>query len=108
MLPDSNSGQAKLLEDYEDYYDRSIGLRVMENNTLRAQLEEKADAVSQLRARHTRWVRIALALVATVVILLLELAAPGATLAYAASLSFSTGDVVSHAAGMLLVWWMCR
>ena len=108
MMPDSNSAQSKLLDDYEDYYDRSISLRVMENNTLRTQLEEKVQAVSQIGARHTRSVRIAWALVATVVVLLLEIAAPGATLAYAASLSFTTGDVMSHAAGMLLVWWMCR
>ena len=108
MLPGDDSAQAKLLEDYEDYYDRSIGLRVMENNTLRVQLEEKVADIKELAGRHARWTKVTWVLLSMVFILFTENIAPGAMLRYASSVSFTPGDVTSHLAGMLLVWWFCR
>lgn len=108
MLPGDDSAQAKLLDDYEDYYDRSIGLRVMENNTLRVQLEEKVADIKELASRHARWTRVTWVLVGMVLILFTENIAPGAMLRYVSSVSFTAGDVTSHLAGMLLVWWLCR
>lgn len=108
MLPGDDSAQAKLLDDYEDYYDRSIGLRVMENNTLRVQLEEKAADIKSLASRHARWTRATWVLLSLVMMLFIENVAPGAMLHYVSSMSFTAGDVTSHAAGMLVVWWFCH
>ena len=107
MLPDDGA-QAKLLEDYEDYYDRSIKLRVMENQTLREQLDEQAASVKAMAGQHVKWVRGMWCMTAVALFSLSEMLFPGAIINFVASATLTPGDITSHAAAMALVWWICK
>lgn len=102
----STDGQTKLLDDYEDYWERSLSLRVMENQTLREQLEERAKEFGNISGINNRNKRILRVLACVILLLAFELTFPGTITEYITAVSFNVNDVVSHGIAMLIVWWM--
>ena len=103
MMPDDGA-QSKLLEDYEDYYDRSIGLRVMENNTLKVENDEHKQHIATISAKETTrsWL---LWLITTVAALLAsEVVFPGMVVSSVAGSSITATDVASHALVAAVAW----
>ena len=98
--------QTRTLEDYEDYWERSLSLRVMENQTLREQLEEKAKEFNAVSGSNVRNKRILRGMAFILAVLIFEIMFPGALLENVTAVSFNLNDVVSHGVAMLIVWWM--
>ena len=107
MLPDDGA-QSKLLEDYEDYYDRSIKLRVMENQTLREQLEEHETSMNTLQVKHQRFVKFAWLSFVVFVIFLIEQAFPDVLSNAFMYATHSPQTFLSHGLCMGLVWFFVR
>lgn len=98
--------QTRTLEDYEDYWERSLSLRVMENQTLREQLEEKAKEFNAASGRNVQNKRILRGMAFILAVLIFEILFPGTILENVNAVSFNLNDVVSHGVAMIIVWWM--
>ena len=103
MMP-SDTAQGTLLADYEDYYERSIQLRCMENQTLRVQLEEKIKTIKETSLKYGRWLRVSIFLGLCISLLFCEAMFPGVLMGYASSVTWSTSSVASHLVAMIVVW----
>lgn len=103
MMPEEGA-QGKMLQDYEDYYDRSIQLRVMENQTLRQQLFEKETDESALRQKYLRCVKISWLVGGLISLFVAEMLFPSVLYNYVASISVSGESFATHAVCMLIAW----
>lgn len=79
--PTDGDTRASLNEDLEDYYERALQLRVMQNTTQREELLEQTQQVDGLRRRARRRGAMLAAVAAAAATMAAELALPGSLMA---------------------------